>query len=185
MSDDLRRAWEAQTVEERAVDVARVRVEAVSFERQIRRRNTREYAAGVFVVAAFGAVAFVAPDPLGRLGAALIAVGAVSVMASLARRGSGAPLPDALGAPTLAWRRAELTRQRDLLAGIWRWYLGPLVPGMVLFLASAAWRAETAGSFAVVGATALAGVAVFGAIARANHAAAAELDRELAALDGR
>ena len=33
----------------------------------------------------------------------------------------------------VAFRRRELERQRDLLRSIGLWYLGPLVPGVVLF----------------------------------------------------
>jgi positive regulator of sigma E activity len=34
----------------------------------------------------------------------------------------------------LDFHRRELVRQRDLLRSVWSWYLGPLVPGMVVFL---------------------------------------------------
>jgi hypothetical protein len=33
----------------------------------------------------------------------------------------------------LQFHRGELERQRDLLQGVWKWYLGPMIPGVILF----------------------------------------------------
>lgn len=184
MNDEVQRAWAEQTTEEPRLDPARLRAASITFERQVRRRNALEYGAAAVVVVAFAGVAVVASDPLRRAAAALIVLGAISVVVTLARRGTAAPLPGSLGAPTLAWRSAELTRQRDLLAGVWRWYLGPLVPGMALLVASSALRATDPARLALALTTGVVGAAVFVAIGAMNRAAAAQLDRELADLEG-
>jgi hypothetical protein len=50
-------------------------------------------------------------------------------------KGSPAAADESAGLSSwIEFRRRELVRQRDLLRGVWRWYLGPLVPGMVVVL---------------------------------------------------
>jgi hypothetical protein len=45
------------------------------------------------------------------------------------------PLPAEMGREYgIAFYRRELEKQRDLLRGIWKWYLGPLIPGLALFV---------------------------------------------------
>ena len=78
-------------------------------------------------------------------------------------------------------------QQRDTLASVARWYIGPLVPGMALFvMASTLTRAQTTSlapaliSNGLV--AALAGFGFWGVIALNRHAARA-LDAQIAALD--
>jgi hypothetical protein len=96
-------------------------------------------------------------------------------------------MPEALAMPALAFLRDQLMRQRDALAGVWRWYLAPLVPGMALFIA-ATYRAmrtamPTGAAIAGIAPSIIVIVAIFVAIHFINRAAARRLDREIAALD--
>lgn len=182
--DGLRAAWSAQTIESPRLDPGALMASVGEFERTVAKRNLRELAAGVVVVLSFGGVALVAADPLGQLGAASIAAGALFVMWTLVRRGRTAAAPGHLAEACLAWRRAELARERDLLAGVWRWYLGPLVPGLGMFVLSGLLRADTALEWAIQAVVIGAGVLVFGGIGKLNADAARALDDELRALDG-
>lgn len=184
-SDDdvLRDAWAAQTIDSERPDLTTLVAAVGELEATVARRNRRELVAAAVVIVAFSAIAVAAADPLGQLGAAAIAAGAVFVSYTLLRRGRTAAPPAALALECVAWRKAELVRERDLLAGIWRWYLGPLVPGFVMFLASGALRADTTGELAIHAVVAAVSVAVFGGIGWANAAAARALDAELRAMD--
>jgi hypothetical protein len=84
----------------------------------------------------------------------------------------------------IASHRRQLERQRDLLAGIWRWYLGPLVPGLVLFAVSLPFEQSRSGPRAWIGTAVVLsiGAAVFVGIARLNRMAARQLQRKIDAL---
>jgi hypothetical protein len=137
----------------------------------------------VLVVGFFAGTAWESSDPVTQAGALLVAAGALSIMGTLWRRGGVAPMPpEAVAQQCLAWRRQELERQRALLAGVWRWYLGPLVPGLGLLLLARALQADGPGELAAVGAVALLCALLFGGVGRMNRAAARSLEAELAAL---
>jgi len=159
---------------------------ARGLERRVAWRNAIEYGAGGAAVLLFGAMGVRAPDALLRIACAAIVLGVLAVMCSLHRRGAARRL-DASAAPVRDHYRAELARQRDALAAVWRWYLAPLVPGLAVFFA-ALWRsvAATAGATAANTAilpAALIAVAVFAGIHWLNRAAARRLSAAIAALD--
>ncbi len=107
---------------------------ARAFETKIRRRNRREFLAAGLVTVIFGVYIATIANPTMRLGSALIIAGTIYVMHRLHRRGSARPVPeDAEFKDCLDFYRAELARQRDLLRGVWLWYIGPLVPGLAVF----------------------------------------------------
>jgi hypothetical protein len=70
---------------------------------------------------------------------AMLIAGLVYMAYQLHRKASARSMPTDLGtANSLQFHRSELERQRDFIGHIWRWYLGPLIPGMmVLTVASA------------------------------------------------
>ena len=100
----------------------------------------------------------------------------------LHRYGSARVMPAEMGLTNcLQFHRAELERQRDLLRSVWKWYLAPLVPGMLLvYVGSALARPEHA-SRALLG---LAGtVAVFVLIGDLNRRVANRLQARIDALE--
>jgi hypothetical protein len=70
----------------------------------------------------------------GRVVSGLILLGTLYVGYQIYRRGSVAHLPpDASLAASVDAYRGQLERRRDALAGIWSWYLGPILGILMLF----------------------------------------------------
>jgi hypothetical protein len=180
--DEIRTLWQGQNEEEVTMSLEEIRRQANRFEKTVFRRNAWEYAAGVFVVLFFGWHALSPGELAVRAGSGLIVAGTLYVGYQLYRRGSVETLPaDTALSTCLDFHRHELARQRDLLRGVWSWYLLPLVPGLLVFLGGAVlanpermWR---------IGPFALFCAALFFAIGRLNEHAARELQEEIDALD--
>jgi hypothetical protein len=80
-------------------------------------------------------------------------------------------------ASSLDFYRVQLERQRDLLHGVWRWFLLPFVPGLLVRLIAYALAQPARVSFAVVyGVLAL---SLGGGLHALNHRAAARIQRAL------
>lgn len=186
MTDPISDLWTRQHQDARPPSPeALVRAHA-RLRRRIWWRDALEYVAGTIGIAAFVNVAVKAPDWGIRIGSAAIILGMLVVFANLWRRRIRAP-DDALAGPSLAFHRAQLVAQRDALASVWRWYLGPLVPGMAIFLAgvahSAAGHMPLGAALLGAGAAALPIAAVFYGIHRINRFAARRLQHRIDALD--
>lgn len=170
------------------MSLAEIHTHAERFQSRIRWRNWIEYAAAAFVVIAFGQIAAAAPAPAIQAGAVLIIVGALYVCWKLYALGRAATSAERDAAANLAdFHRAELVRQRTALATVWRWYLAPFAPGMIVFIAGVAFvpelEAPLAARLAVFGLGAAFVAAMFGFVAWINALAVKKLDAEIAALD--
>ncbi|MFA6113348.1 MAG: hypothetical protein WC729_05135 [Sphingomonas sp.] len=131
--DLVKQAWQASAADPALPDLASVRAGADRFYRRVRRRNAVEYAAAVFVVIAFSAYVVILPLLTMRVGAAMVVLGTLFVVRQLHRLASATPPPERAAAePILVHQRAQLARQRDALAGVFTWYLLPLIPGFVV-----------------------------------------------------
>jgi len=175
---DLTRLWQEQADggEKTMVDI---RLKASKFERGVYLRNLLEYTAAAVVVVAFGRILWTGPGVAGRAGAALILLATAYVVYRLQRHGSTSAMPEALALTScVEFHRAQLVRQRDLLRSVWKWYLLPFVPGLLVMLMGRA--AEDPGR--AVRATLISAV-VFLGIGWLNERAARRLDREIEALD--
>jgi hypothetical protein len=134
-TNDARLLWQRQPAGGGGPALEDVRRSAGAFHRTIRRRNRREYLAAVAVAVFFGWHAATAGELHAIFGSTLLALAAVYVAAVLHRRGSPSATPLDVGLlPCLEFHRAQLVRQRDLLRSVWRWYLLPFVPGLVVLL---------------------------------------------------
>lgn len=168
------------------MSLADIHTRAGRFQARIRVRNWIEYAAAAIVIAGFAWAAFAVSDLIVRAACVLIVFGTLYVVWKLATVARVSPKRD----EAMSWadfHRAELVRQRDALNGIWRWYLGPLVPGWVLFwigvgAASAADR-PLWGNTGVAALGFAIGMAMFFTIAALNKRAAKALQAEIDALD--
>ncbi len=117
------------------ISTTELRAKASKFQNRIRRRNLREQMACLFVIVCFGWLLIKAPATLPRIGFGLIVAGAIYVAWHLRAKGTPNALPANIGnANCLDFYRRELEKQRDLLQDIWKWYLGPLIPGMAILV---------------------------------------------------
>jgi hypothetical protein len=126
-----------------------------------------------------------------RAGCAMIIAGVIFVTYRIVRYGaaSAPPPDDAPAAKLIAHYRASLEKQRDLLESAWRWYLGPLVPGILVLVAGIAFDAPFPRPapilmrLAVFGAGIAWVLAVFVVIGWVNRRGARKLGEQMKALD--
>jgi len=127
--------WQSQKLEGIRMSADEIRLRARKFQRKILWRNAREYVAAFAVIVFFGFEFWRTTDTVTRAGFGLSSAGLLYVVWQLGRRGSSRNLPAEMGLVSgLEFHRRELERQRDLLQSVWRWYLGPLIPGWVVLM---------------------------------------------------
>lgn len=186
MSDPIVALWTTRQAATPAPAPETLIVRARGLRRRVMLRDLREHIAGVFVALAFGAIAISNPDWGVRLACVVLIVGVMAVSANLWRNRI-TDNPAALGQDSLGYYRAQLVAQREMLASVGRWYLGPILPGMVLFVlamarASAAQLGLAAALTTAAVATGVIG-GVFYAILWLNRRAAHALGVELARVE--
>lgn len=167
---------------------AQLRQHAARFQSKIRTRNRIEYAAAALVIGVFAWMAILIPEPVVKAGAGLIILGTLYVcwkLHTLARAPAAAELDRA--ASLADFHRGELLRQRKALAAVWKWYLAPFVPGMLVFIGGVTFTPELdlplIARLALFAATLVPIAAIFGLVAWLNAQAVKTLDAEIAALD--
>ncbi|MEZ6023153.1 MAG: hypothetical protein R3C16_07045 [Hyphomonadaceae bacterium] len=167
------------------MSLADIHVRAERFQSRIGQRNLIEYIAAASVVGVFGWFALTIPLAIAQLGSLLIIAGALYVTWKL-RSIAGGQQKD----PAVSWadfHRSELMRQRDALRSVWRWYLGPLLPGFLVFVAGVVFAPENPApllaKLAMLVSVLGFGAAVFGFIGWINAIGAKRLDQEIAKLD--
>lgn len=177
--DSIRELWQSQEGESQRMPIEELRRRAAAFETSIRRRNWREYGASLFAGACCLWMLY-APTPWHvRAGAVLSLAGIAAVCLNIYRMGSAPPATDAAAA-SRDWYRKELERQRDLLRGVWKWYLGPLIPGLVMWFAGVLWDHPERWLRVLVSCGI--GTALFAGIGKLNAQTARKLDKEIASL---
>ena len=182
----LKELWQIQKTEGVRMTVAEVQASSGKFQRRIQGRNAREYVASAVMVVFFGFEFWRDGDLLVRIGFALLIAGLCYLAWQLHVRASWSPLPKDAGLSSyVEYKRRELERQRDALNSVWRWYLGPLVPGMAVLLL-AFFRANPGHlkhpAFIVVPEAIFFAAVSFG-IAKLNSNAARRLQKEIDELD--
>ena len=176
----IQELWQHQPVEGIKMSVDEIQSRARKFERRISRRNLREYAAGGTAIVAFGYFMARAHGALAHIAFGLLIAGPLFVMYQLHRKGgSRAASATEAGAQCVQFFRSELERQRDLISNVWSWYLGPLIPGLVMLTVASAWANPHPASLAglVIGDLVTAAVFIF--IAKLNSRAARALQRQI------
>jgi hypothetical protein len=174
----LQALWQSQPAKERAMSIQEVREQARRLERRVARRNRREYIAAVVVAIVYGWAFWRAPSAAARVGAGLIIAATIFVCYRLRVHGSARSLQADVGiVSSLNFYRVQLERQRDLLHGVWRWFLLPFVPGLLVLLIAYALAQPARVSFVVAyGALAL---CLGGGLHALNRRAAARIQRAL------
>lgn len=186
--DPLRDLWAGQETGNFAMPLEEIRRKARGFQRTIRRRNIREYAASALVIGIFGWMAVIIPEPVVKAGCILTVLGALYVCWKLHTLARAAGAVEMNAAESLAdFHRKELLHQRAALASVWRWYLLPFVPGALVFVFGVSLSPDNPAPLPVkLGVLAFAvaiEAAVFGAVWLLNAQAVKALDKEIAALD--
>jgi hypothetical protein len=180
--DDPRNLWQTQEVEEMKFSVEELRAKAAKFNSMIRWRNVREHVAAVILIVWVGISLWKVPDTVERIAYALMIVGAMYYMWHLWKWGSAKSLPADLGrADCVRFYQSELARQRDLVSSIWKWALGPLLPGVALLNAYQIAFPPASRRFSVI--TAVLVATMISTIGWLNLRAARRLDRRIAELD--
>lgn len=180
VEDDLKSAWRAQPAALAAGHPPELQQQVLAADALIRRRNRRELLAAAATIPVFCFYGWLFPSWASKLGSALVVLGSLWVMWQLHLRGAALPLPAELGEQALPFQRAQLVRQRDALHGVWRWYLLPLLPGLLLF--GAGMRNEYTGWALPLLLDGMV-LCVFAWIHGRNRRAAAGLQAEIDALD--
>lgn len=135
----MKELWQHQPVEGIPMSLEKIHQRAAKFEKRIWWRNVREYVGGAIAAALLGYDFVVSHNVLFRLAFASLIAGLAYMAYQLHRRASARTLPADLGmVNSLQFHRSELERQRDFVSHIWRWYLGPLVPGLVILTVASA-----------------------------------------------
>ena len=165
-----------QTTDAAPIGIDEIRNCALRFERSIRRRNLQEYAACALVIAMFSVYFWAADGPWTRTGALLVVASSLYVVYQMRRRGSLVPAP--ADAPFVDTYCADLERQRDALQSVWRWYLLPPVPGLVVFAVGLEVDYPP-GNWIFLTIYLLAGAALFFAILALNRYASHQLQHEI------
>lgn len=186
-SDDMRELWQSQGGEDAPIDLEGLRKKTGKFRSTIWWRNFREYFFICLMVPYFSYFAWTARLLLMRVGYGLLVAGLLYVAYELHRRASASRPPGELGWDNcMAFHRAQLERQRDALIGIWRWYLGPLVPGLAMVWIGISIPAfRRSGAKGLISLLVLAGVpGIIGwQVARLNKDAAAKIQRQIDELE--
>ena len=133
----LQELWQQQPVEGIRMSIDEIRRRAVKFERRIFWLNAREYAAGGIgaVLLAYSLVH--SHDTLSRLAFGLLIAGLTYALGHLYVKGRPGTASEQVGAQCAEFFLEELERTRKLVSNLW-WYLGPLVPGLLLLTIASA-----------------------------------------------
>ena len=138
-NDRLKTVWQNQPSEGIRMSVDEIRHRAGKFQKKVYWRNAREYIAAIVVLVIFGFDFWHTSDALARVAFGLIIAGTLYVIWHLHQRGASRSVPTEMGlASGLEFHRRELERQRDLLRSVWSWYLGPVIPGLVVLMVARA-----------------------------------------------
>jgi len=180
---DIKAIWAAQTVPPDLVTLDQIRAKADKFQSAVRRRNLREYAAALIVVAAFASYIWISPNTLIRSGSLLIIAATVFIVLWIHFRASANPIPSHISLMDYISRyREELRRQKSALQTVWLWYLAPFVPGIGLFTMGLFLK-HPPGRWAPMWLTAVVVIGVFGGLWLLNLWGARKLQHQIDALN--
>ena len=186
--DPLRDLWTSDQGEKFTMSVSELTAKSNQFHARIRWRNITEYIAAALVIGVFGWIAFLVPVWSIKIGAILIIAAAFYISWKLHQIGGAFNPTDISSGQSLAdHHREALVRQRDALQSVWRWYLLPFAPGMLVFTLGTTF--ETGSGIPPSARLSTSAVslgfisAIFFGVHALNARAAKKLDEEIGALD--
>ncbi len=179
--EGLFRLWQDDDAAPASLPLDEIKHRARRFGEQVHKRNRREYIASAIVAGAFAIYAVILPGFLLKIGSLMMIAGIVVVVWQLSHRTSR---PESTTATTdvRTHYRARLVVEEQMLASVGRWYLGPLLPGLIVFMVG---QAAVTGHLDPLGITFYITVpaSLFGGIWWLNRRAAAMLRRQIDRLD--
>lgn len=113
------------------MSIDEIRRRAVKFEKRVIWMNLREYVAGAIGMVLMGYFLIRAHDTLSRIGFGLTMAGVAYALVHLYFKGRPGTASEQVGAQCANFFLDELERTRKLVDNLW-WYLGPLVPGLIV-----------------------------------------------------
>jgi hypothetical protein len=134
--DRLKTAWQADDADGRAPDLQSLMGRLAQLDRQVHRRDLREYIAAGLVMAIFGWRAAVTDEPLVRIGCLVVVLGSMFVIV-WSRRATAPRQPFTGDLPMALYCARELEKvdgQVRLLRSVWWWYVTPTVVGILMTL---------------------------------------------------
>jgi hypothetical protein len=147
--NSVQKIWQDQPVEGIKLTVEIIHKRAARFERQIRWRNIREYAASLIAASLLVYFFVTTHDVLSRVEFGLFIAALAWMVVQLHRKGSSRSMPAGVDTRTsLRFYRAELERQRAVTMSVWSWYLAPMVPGFVVYTVGHAIRSPRPATWA-------------------------------------
>ncbi len=186
--DPIQALWKSQAPSVDTKPLPHIQSRAQRFQTTVRVRNAMEYCAALFVIVFFGRALIGTDSLMMKIGAALIIIATLFVcytLYNIAQSAASSTIDKSVN--TVEFHRQELRRQHHALTNVWKWYLSPFVPGMVLFvLGSNASAASSHSSWSILVASSgslLIIALVFVAIHWLNRRAANKIRQELAELE--
>lgn len=139
-SSDLRNVWQNQKPEGILMSAEEIRRKAEKFERKIFWENALNYLVGFAGVALLSlCLMWQILGALLRLGMGLILVAVLYMVWQTHKRSPFRRMPAEMGvASCVEFHRRELERRRDLHRNVWKWSLGPAIPGLLVIMAGVA-----------------------------------------------
>jgi len=127
----MQQLWQQQPAEGIHMSIEEIRRRAAKFEKRIIWMNAREYFAGAIGMALMGFFLVRDHDNLSRIGFGLTMAGLAYALLHLYFKGRPGTASEQVGVQCANFFLEELERTRKLVDNLW-WYLGPLVPGLVV-----------------------------------------------------
>jgi hypothetical protein len=179
MSDELQDLWQSQNPEPIHMSMEEIRRKAVKLQRRVRWRNVREYVSCLAGIVISGRWIWTMSNPIMRAGSAVMVVSMLYVIYQLYRRGASREITG----DCLEFHRRELERQRDAVASVWHWYLGPMVPPLLIWTIGSVAYNRAPRHLWFVAAFSVVCAAFFYGVGRLNQRAAGCLQRQIDELD--
>ena len=133
----MQQLWQQQTVEGTRISLDEIRRRASKFEKRMFVVNAREYVAAAVAMTFFAYFLSHTHDTLMRTGFGLLIAGLAYAMFHLYRKGRPGTASEQIGTQCADFFLEELERTRKLVSNVW-WYLGPLVPGLLVLMVGSA-----------------------------------------------
>jgi hypothetical protein len=188
-TEDLQSLWQSTPTTPISVSVDDMRARSARFAQKVRRRNMAEYIACIVGAGIFTWYA-TWPEPatpLWPVANMMIVAGLFVIAWNLHRLTRAMTPPESASAESLIdFQRTEYVRQRDALKSVWLWYIGPVMPGLILWFIAAGDGTKTPDMltrFVGLGGAAVISLLVFGAIIGINLLGASRLQNLIDELD--